>query len=611
LPDLSSGYKPNNNSLSMDPEISQLIDDLETKIPEWKNQHKIDGYTVAIIGTSGKLWSQGYGIADHKGTPVTPNTRFMIGSLSKTYTSTAFLRAVQAGLVELDDRLIDYYPEFNWKTGYGGDQREKVTFRHLLTHWAGLQHNGNIRLPSGGFCDFNEYVNRINRMWQKYPVGTRFSYSNLGYDLVATALQNITGQNFEQWMNTQVYDPLGMTRSTTDAWAALQGPDVAWGHFGDSEFTLEDTASPHIASGSQYSSVDDMSRFISMHLNGGIVDGECFLEKHLLEEVYRIPFKDDYQLMAIGMGIGVRRFKYGGELFLSFFGDGPGYLSLHQLFPRLGIGWVMSSNQAINAFPFMNSVATTIEEYLVKAKLGELPPDLDAKDQLPPRKSVSLDPSTLDRLAGRYVSRMTKINVKNENDALLFQYQGKPNKLTPISETEFTSDTTPLIKFNLDESGRPITATLLPKNGYTTVLDYDGGPSDPAGPDKPEWSQYLGYYMYDYGVLCWYYAVQVVNGHLTLANGGDGFRLKEHTPGLFFTSDGQSVDFTQNSMILPDGIYQREKPSAERIKELMNSSPEDLRLHESSLDSLITILERTGNTAEANKIKTIIEEKPQ
>lgn len=605
---MSSGYKLNNVRYSMDPEISPLIEELETKIQELREQHKINGYTVSIVGTSGKLWSQGYGYADYKETPVTSSTLFMIGSLSKAYTSTAFLRAVQAGLVELDDRLIDYYPEFNWKTRYGSDQREKVTFRHLLTHWAGLQHNGNIRLSYGGFCGYDEYIDRINNMWQKYPVGTRFSYSNLGYDLVAEALKEITGQSFEQWMKTQVYQPLGMNRSTTDAWAALQGPSVARGHFGGSEFSIEDTASPHIASGSQYSSVDDMSHFIAMHLNGGMINGEQFLEKHLLEEVYRIPYKDEYQLMAIGMGIGVRRFKYGGELFLSFFGDGPGYLSLHQLFPRLGVGWVMSCNQAINAFPLMSSVATMIEEYMVKARLGELPPDLDAKDQLPERNPISLNPSILDRLSGRYVSRMTKIHVKHEDGSLGFQYQGKPNKLTPISETEFTSDQTPLITFNLDESGRPIKATLLPKNGYTTVLDYDGGPSDPAGPDKPRWRKYLGYYMFDYGVLSWYYAVQVVDGYLFLATGGDGFRLTEYTPGLFFTSDGQSVEFTKDSMILPDGIYQREKPSAERISELMRENPEDIRLHSSSLDSLINILERTSMTLEATKIKELIEE---
>ncbi len=592
----------------MDPDASTLIDELRTHVPQWMNEHKIDGFSVAVTGKTGALWSQGFGYADNTENPVTSQTLFMIGSLSKAYTATAFLRAVQAGLVGLDDRLIDSYPEFTWKTRYGEDQRGKITFRHLLTHRAGLQHNADLRLPEGGYCGFTEYMRRVNETWQKYPVGSRFSYSNIGFDLAAAALQRVTGQTFEDWMRESVYKPLGMTRSTTTASKALLGEDVALGHFGGSEFSFKDTVTPQIASGAQYSSVDDMSRFIAMHLNRGKVNGERFLEKGLLDEVYRIPYRDEYQMMSIGMGIGVRRHKYGGELFLSFFGDGPGYLSLHQLFPELGVGWAMSCNQSVNAFQMLNNVAQRIEEHMVKTKLGELPPDLNVSDQLPPRHPAPLDADTLERLTGRYVSRMTNIHMKHQDGALSFQWQGEPNQLTALSGTEFTSKKTPLVKFSLDDSGRPSTVKLLPTNGYTTVLDYDGGPSDPEGPDKPEWGKYLGYYRYDYGVLCWYYAVRVVEGYLFIVTGRDGFRLTEHQPGLFFTSDGQNVQLIDDSMRLPDGVYTREEPSIEKIQRLMESSPQDIRLHDSSLNSLVDILERTGRADEASDVKKLMED---
>jgi CubicO group peptidase (beta-lactamase class C family) len=584
----------------MDPDVSPLVSELESMIPKSMAENKINGYSLALVGSSGLLWSKGYGYADHALNPVFSSTRFMIGSLSKAYTVTAFLRAVQAGLVELDDRLIDYYPEFDWKTRIGGDQREKVTFRHLLTHWAGLQHNADVRLSTGGYCDYPEYMARVKHMWQKYPVGTRFSYSNIGYDLVAAALPDITGMSFEDWIREQVHEPLGMNKSTTSATKALKGSDVAWGHFGDSEFSYENTNTPQVASGSHYCSVDDMSGFIAMHLNGGMVDGEQYLGSSLLEEVYAIPYKDEYQLMAIGMGIGVRRFKYNGELFLSFFGDGPGYISLHQMFPRLSVGWVMSCNQSMNSFQLLDSIASKIEEYMVKAKLGELPLNVNAGDQIPQRDSVVVDSVTLDRLSGRYVSRMANINVQNQDGSLGFQWQGKPCTLKPYSAKEYTSDTVPLVTFELDKAGRPFTVKVLPENGYTTVLDYDGGPSDLKGPDKPEWGKYHGYYMYDYGVLCWYYSVQVVDGYLFLYTGRDGFRLQEHEPDLFFTSDNQSVEFTSDAMILPEGVYKRETPSLEK---LLKSEQDDIRLHSSSLNSLVGILTRTGHSEEAEEIK--------
>lgn len=591
----------------MDPKISTLVNELTKEIPQKMDSSKIDGFSLAITGKTGTLWSQGFGQADHIGNSVSSQTLFMIGSLSKAYTATAFLRAVQAKLVELDNRLIDYYPEFNWKTRYGGDQREEITFRHLLTHWAGLQHNANLRSTGGGHIDFPEYMQRVNEMWQKYPVGARFSYSNIGFDLVAAALQRITGQSFEEWMRDQVYKPLGMKRSTTVASQALKGKDVAWGHFGGSEFSFDDTVNPHIASGTQYSSVEDMSNFIAMHLNGGKVNGETYLEKRLLGEVYQIPYRDQYQLMAIGMGIGVRRFNYGGQLLLSFFGDGPGYLSLHQLMPDLGIGWVMSCNQSVNSYQWMSGVAKKIEEFMVKAKLGELPSDLDVADQIPVREPVSLDADNLNRLSGKYVSRMTNIQVEHKDGRMSFKWQGEPNHLAALSGTEFTSKTTPLVKFRLDEKGRPLTLKILPSNGYTTVLDYDGGPADPEGPTKPEWDKYLGYYRRDYGVLCWYYAVSIVDGYLFLVTGRDGFRLIEHEPGLFFTSDAQSVQFTDASMILPDWVYEKEELSAEMIQGLMKSDPNNIRLHESSLGFIVSILERTGKNDDANMIKELMD----
>jgi hypothetical protein len=307
------------------------------------------------------------------------------------------------------------------------------------------------------------------------------------------------------------------------------------------------------------------------------------------------------------MGIGVRWSKYGGELFLSFFGDGPGYLSLHQLFPRLGVGWVMSCNQSVNASKLLSDVAQKIEEYMIKAKLGEVPADLNVSTQITPRPLVHLDADTLDRLSGRYISRMTNIDIEHMGDALIFQWEGEPNNLTPLSATEFASKITPLVRFSLDEHGRPLTVKILPTNGYTTTLDYDGGPCDPHGPGKPEWSKLLGYYRYDYGVTCWYYAVRVLDGYLFLVTGPNGFRLHEFEPKLFFTSDGKNVEFSQTSMILPEGVYVREDLSVDNIQRLMESCPEDIRLHESSLSNLMEILERTGRADEACKIREIIE----
>ena len=77
---------------------------------------------------------------------------------------------------------------------------------------------------------------------------------------------------------------------------------------------------------------------------------------------------------------------------------------------------------------------------------------------------------------------------------------------------------------------------------------------------------------------------------------------------LFFASDGQNVQFIEDSMILPDGVYRREELSIEKIQRLMESNPEDIRLHDSSLNNLVDILERTDRADEARDVKKLIED---
>ena len=584
-----------------------MIAELGDNIPQWMNELKINGFATAIVDEEGMVWSHGFGYTDlTESTAVTSKTLFMIGSLSKAYTATGFLRAVQKGIVGLDDRLVDYYPDFNWKTRWGQDERKKITFRHLLTHWAGLQHNANIQHEKGGYCSFQEYIQRVNGMWQKYPVGTRFSYSNIGYDLVAHTLEQITGKTFENWMRTEVYKPLGMKNSTTKAAEALLLEDSAKGCFGDSQFSYEDMLTPHIASGSQFSSVDEMSRFLMMHFNEGKVESKTFLETNLLEEMYRIPYMDRFQLRAIGMGIGVLKSKYGGELFLSFYGDGPGYLALHQLYPKLGIGWVMTTNQSMNSFQLLKNAGQLIEKAMITRKISSPPPDLNIADQVPSRPEANVSPEHMKRLTGSYVSRMTNIDLNLEEGKLVFDWQGSKVNLIPHSSTEYTSPVTPYVKFNLDLAGRPLIVKIVPPDGYTTILDYNGGEMDPHGPDKTEWSKYQGIYMRSYGVLCWCYAVVSKEGYLYLNTGGSNNRLHERTPGLFFTAEGSSVYFSEGNMVLPDGVYMKEIPSAEKIKELMKTKPNDIRLHLSSLNSLALILELTNRNSEAEEIRKLI-----
>ena len=89
-----------------------------------------------------------------------------------------------------------------------------MTFRHLLSHWAGLCHEAPIGNNYGDWqCTFDEHIRSIPDTWLKCRVGERFRYSNLGYDLIGDALQACAGKPFARLMRKRCLNPWGCRRA--------------------------------------------------------------------------------------------------------------------------------------------------------------------------------------------------------------------------------------------------------------------------------------------------------------------------------------------------------------------------------------------------------------
>ncbi|TFG28689.1 class A beta-lactamase-related serine hydrolase [Candidatus Thorarchaeota archaeon] len=493
----------------------------------------------------------------------------------------------------------------------GEGEREKLTFRHLLTHWGGFQHNIDIFKENGIFCSFEEYIERIKTSWQKYSVGTRFSYSNVGFDLAAFILGKISGMSFPKFMQQEVYGPLGMNRSFVLAEEALEDANCATGHIKDTPTSREMTLFPEIAAGAQFTCVKDMSRFLQMHINGGKIDGKQFLLPEILKEMYSLPFPVEHQMMATGMGIGVLKFRFGGTLALSFFGDGPGYAALHQMYPEIGIGWLIQANQVVGSYSVIINILNKIREPLIEWKLGSIPDDLslEGKIDLPP--VTELTSSRLDRLAGKYISRMLDIDCESKDGVLIVHLRGEEIPLQAHSETVFSGEKIPFLEFELEPNGRPLTLSYFDNNGQITVLDYDSGPADEPGPNLKEWTTFSGMYSYDYGTFRLYSAPVVKNGHLYLMSSMNNkeYHLSPYESGVFFTADGQNVIFEEDKILMPDSTWKRDDITVDKVKELHRQNVDDIRIREISLDEYIQILEKIGDNDGAEEIKRIKEER--
>jgi len=322
------------------PEMGQVIDAHRLSIVEKIRKNKIPGMAVALVDRDRVLWAAGFGYTDtDKKTPVTPETVFSIQSMSKTFTATAVLFAVQDGLLDLDAPITTYLPEFTVQSRFEEHPERRMTLRHLLSHTAGFTHEApvgnNFDTPSPSF---EEHVRSISQTWLKFPVGAKVSYSNLGVDLAGYALQRVSKKPLAQYLREKVFDPLSMPNSSMDMDAIKANANRAIGHTsGIKRIPVE---VPMVAAGGVYANAAELCRFVQFHLNRGRVGGIRLLDEQLLDRMYGPP-----KGLRLAIGRGEKHDSY----HLLHGGGGFGFLSLMIWYPEYGIGAVELTDCADHA----------------------------------------------------------------------------------------------------------------------------------------------------------------------------------------------------------------------------------------------------------------------
>lgn len=169
----------------------------------------VPGVALGVI-VGGETLVDGLGVTsvDHP-LPVTADTLFQIGSISKTITGTAAMRLVEQRRLDLDAPVRRYIPELRLRDA---DATERVTMRHLLTHTGGFQ--GDFFLDTGWGDDaLARYVARMGELPQLAPLGALWSYCNAGFNLAGRVIEAVTGQTVERAIGELVFAPLGMDRA--------------------------------------------------------------------------------------------------------------------------------------------------------------------------------------------------------------------------------------------------------------------------------------------------------------------------------------------------------------------------------------------------------------
>lgn len=330
--------------------LETLISETRSSIVEAMAVHKLPGVAIVIVDRENILWQESFGVTDlDTGSPVTPQTTFSIQSTSKNFTAIAVMLAVQDDLLDLDTTITEYLPNFRVNSSFETSPEKMMTLRHLLNHTAGFTHeapvgnNFNAASPS-----FDAHVASISETWLKFPVGDRYSYSNLGIDLAGYIVQTVSGVPFERFVKERILDPIGMHSSFVDTPSRNGSCDnCASGHSG--EFSDLPDYIPLTASGGVRVSIEDGARFLQFHLNRGKTAVGRLLRSDLLDTMYARSSRDPKWGSTKGhsdwFGLGVYTWAEGDTYVLIHNGGGFGYSCSMRWYPEFGIGEMTLINQ--------------------------------------------------------------------------------------------------------------------------------------------------------------------------------------------------------------------------------------------------------------------------
>jgi CubicO group peptidase (beta-lactamase class C family) len=260
---------------------------IESFIAEQLRYTSIPGVSIAITFGNEIIYLDGMG-HDSSKAAMTPQTSLYVGSLSKAFTGFALLQLAEAGLIDLDRPVQDYLPEFV----IGDPRGARITPRHLVRHTSGLtdRHNSEWGWPQA--TSLESAVARLHTTRLSIDPGTQISYHNPNYHVAARLVEVVSGQTFANYLEEQIFEPLGMINTRTVDWMDEPRDGAAYGHifaFGKA-FAAPGPDFFINGAGGLISTAQDMAAWLIMHANHGMgANGVRLLSEATMREIQVPP----------------------------------------------------------------------------------------------------------------------------------------------------------------------------------------------------------------------------------------------------------------------------------------------------------------------------------
>ncbi len=387
---------------------------------------------AALVAKNGKvIFKNGYGMASIElSVPNTAETKFLIGSITKQFTATAVMQLVEKGLVNLDDPITKYLPDYPKETG------DKVTIHHLLRHTAGVPSYTDMPDAMARRTQpvtLDELVGLFKDKPLDFEPGEQFKYSNSGYLLLGIVIEKASGMTYEDYLRQNIFDVIGMDNSGYAHQDKII-PGRACGYREGQDDELLNDYVVHMswpyAAGGLYSTVEDMLRW----------DQALYTEKLLTKGSLEKMFTPGLRDYGYGWGIG----QIAGHKLVSHDGGIDGFSTSFFRCVDDNICVVVFSNN-------INAPVTSIAAGLMAIALGE-PYDLPIV-----KSPIEIDTARLVNYAGVYKVNATDNRIISVEDGKIYSMRtgGQQRRLLPedVDKFFFEYDHNLTLRFQRDENG--------------------------------------------------------------------------------------------------------------------------------------------------------------
>jgi CubicO group peptidase (beta-lactamase class C family) len=365
---------------------------------------------AVLVAREGKIVFQaGFGFTDlaHK-TPVTTETKFRIGSVTKQFTAAAILRLAEEGKLALTDPLEKFLPAF--------PRGSEITLQHLLTHTSGIH----------SYTNKPEFLGRVTRSiapaeliaWFRddppdFAPGAGFLYNNSGYFLLGHIVAQVSGKPFDAFLRSTFFEPLGM-KETGIYVNGAPPPGIALGYG-----VADDKATPALdwdmswagGAGALYSTVGDLFRWSEALFGGKVLKPESF-------KLMTTPVKLPPGVDGMNYGYGLIMASLNRLPSIGHGGGLHGWSSDLTRFPEQRCTVVVLANaQPPVPGRAPGAVTRTIAAKFLEADIAQLPPLQEDR---------TVDRARYPDFAGRYSYPAAVMTITNEGERLFAQLTGQP-----------------------------------------------------------------------------------------------------------------------------------------------------------------------------------------